>query len=54
MYILKELNRLLRDVAGGGKISSQKTVLTFSGIIVLIMFLTTILHINDISTSPDA
>ncbi|MGE4397704.1 MAG: hypothetical protein AB7D34_09720 [Sulfurimonas sp.] len=27
------MNRLLRDVAGGGKINSQKTVLTFSGII---------------------
>lgn len=24
---------MLRDVAGGGKINSQKTVLTFSGII---------------------
>ena len=33
MYILKELNRLLRDVAGGGNINSQKSVLTFSGII---------------------
>ncbi len=37
MYILKELNRLLRDVAGGGKINSQKTVLTFSGIINVII-----------------
>lgn len=34
MYILEELKKVLNDFFGGGwKINSQKTVLTFGGII---------------------
>ncbi len=33
MYILEELKKVLNGLSGGWKINSQKTVLTFGGII---------------------